>query len=208
MRCKGYTLAVHPRIHPSLEIKHTRLDPLLLPLARLALTIKVPNRLRQRLRHIRMIVLQVIPHGVTAHQITLAALQRFCNTQQPHEIRVIGMKELSRISPVDAHLVNLCRIFAQVLDVSEHMAARVLRHEVAQISSETHVCYGTFAVAPFCDRHPFKEDEALAVDEFFAEGLEELAESRELEFLFGDSGQGRAAFNEGICCGGDFLNFG
>ena len=64
-----------------LKIKYTGPDPRFLSLAHLALAIEIPNRLRQRLKHIRAIRLQIIVHGMARHNVGLAALQRSGHTQ-------------------------------------------------------------------------------------------------------------------------------
>jgi len=57
-------LAVHSRIISSLEVEHGRLDPFLLPLARLPFAIKVPDGLCEGLCYIGVVLLQVVPHFV------------------------------------------------------------------------------------------------------------------------------------------------
>lgn len=52
------------------------------------------------------------------------------------------------------------------------MAATVLGDEVAQVSTQTHVCDGGLVVPPFLDGEAFEEDEAFAVDEVLAQGFE------------------------------------
>lgn len=56
---------------------------------------------------------------------------------------------LPGVGSVDSHFVNLGRVFSQVLDVAEHMAAAVLADEVSQVSAKTHVCNGGLVIAPF-----------------------------------------------------------
>lgn len=135
-------LAVYSRILPRLQIKHTRPNPLVLPTTNLPLPIKIPHRFRQQPRYIRMFFLQNIPHLMTTHNITFPSLQRFRNTQQPHDIPIISVKELSRIGPVNAHFMYLSRIIAYIFHVAEDMAPSVLTDEVSEIGPETHVCDG------------------------------------------------------------------
>lgn len=112
--------------------------------------------------------------------IRLATLKRLSNTQQTHDIRVIGVEVLTRICTVDPNLVDLRRVLAQILHVAEHMATAVLGDEVAQVGAETHVGDGGLVVAPFLDGEAFEEDEAFAVEEVLAEGVE----------VFGEVGEG------------------
>lgn len=63
-------------------------------------------------------------------------------------------------------------------------------------------------VPPFSNGESLEEDEALSVDQFFAQDTEEGAELLELEVLPRDPRQRRAACEEGICGGGDLLDLG
>lgn len=197
-------LRVYPRVVTCLQVKHTRPDPLLLTLACLSLAVKVPNRLRQQLRDVGMFLLQYVPDLMAAHQVTLTTLQRLSDAQQANKIRVVGVEELSRICTVDAYLVNLRRILAEILDMTEDMAARVLTDKVAQVCSEAHVCNGRFLVPPFSNGQALEQDKTLAINKLLAQRLEELAEFGELELLFRDTRQRYAGRDEGICRVGDF----
>lgn len=86
------------------------------------------------------------------------------------------MEILPSIRPVNPDLVNLRRILAQILDVTQDMAARVLTHKVAQVGSEAHVGDGGFVVAPFLDGEALEEDKAFAVEEVLAQFLEALGQ--------------------------------
>lgn len=55
---------------------------------------------------------------------------------------------LPSVCPVDADLVDLCGVFAEILDVAEHMAAAVLADEVAKVCTQAHVCDGRLVVTP------------------------------------------------------------
>lgn len=164
-------LAVHTSLAPRLEEEHTRLDPLLLALAHLALAIKVPHRTGQQLGHIRVLSLQRVPHMVHAHNITLATFLRAVDTQQADNIARVGVEELPRRGAVDAHAVDLGRVVADVLDVAEDVAAAVLGDEVAQVGAEAHVGDGVLVGAPLLGGEALEEDEAFAVEEVFAEGV-------------------------------------
>ena len=181
----GGVLGVNTGILPTLEINHTSPNVLLLALGSLTLPIKVPNRLRESLKHIRSLLGEHIIHQMRRHNIRLTTFQRLRNTQQTHNIRVVSMEILTGIRPVNPDLVNLRRIFAQILNVTQDMAARVLAHKVTQVGAEAHVGDGGFVVAPFFDGEALKEDEAFAVEEILAQFLEALGQFGEGEvFLY------------------------
>lgn len=115
---RGNILRVHPRVLPLLEVKHTRLNPVLLAHALLPLAVKVPNRLRQRPGDVGILLLQRIPHGVRRHEVRLAAFQRLRDAQQADKVGVVGVEELPRVGAVDAHAVNGRAVFAEILDVA------------------------------------------------------------------------------------------
>jgi hypothetical protein len=50
------------------------------------------------------------------------------------------------------------------------MSSSVLGDEIAQVCSETHVCYSRFVFAPFLDWETFEEDEALSVQDLCTNG--------------------------------------
>lgn len=178
---KRGVLGVNTGILPALEVNNRSPNILLLTRTRLSLPIKIPNRRRQRLQHIRPLLCKRIVHSMRRRNIRLATLKCLGNAQQAHDIRVIGMEVLTRIGTVDPNLVNLRRVLAQVLHVAKHVATAVLRDEVAQVGAETHVGDGGLVVAPFLDGEAFEEDEAFAVEEVLAEGFE----------VFGEVGEGK-----------------
>lgn len=96
------------------------------------------------------------------------------------------MEELACVGAVDADLVDLGAVVAEVLDMAEDVAVRVLRHEVAQVGSEAHVGDGGFVEAPGGGGKAFEEDEAFAVEEVGAEGEE----------AFGEVGEGEVGLEE------------
>lgn len=52
------------------------------------------------------------------------------------------------VCPVDADFVNLSGVLAEILDVTEYMAATVLANEVAEVSTQTHVRDSRLVVTP------------------------------------------------------------
>ena len=110
-------LAVNPPISTPplawpLKVENTRPNIRLLPPTHLPLPIEIPNRLRQRPRHIRPLPLQHIPHLMRRRNIALPPLQRPRDAQQSHQIGIIRMEILPRIRPINPHFVNLPRILA------------------------------------------------------------------------------------------------
>ena len=85
------------------------------------------------------------------------------------------MEELPGRGAIDAHLVDLRRVVADVLDVAQDMAEAILRDKVAQVGAEAHVADGGLVRAPGAGREALEEDEALSVKEVFAQGGEALA---------------------------------
>ena len=132
---RRYALRVHPPSLPFLKVKHTRPNPLLLPDARLPFPIKVPDRLRQRARHVRILHLQRVPDFMRGDEIRLPALQRLRYAQQAYQIGVIRVEELPRVGPVDAHAGYSGWVVAEILDVPQDVSVGVLRDEVAQVGA-------------------------------------------------------------------------
>lgn len=168
-------LAVDAALAAGLEVEDAGADPLLLALADLALAVKVPHGLRQQLRDVRVLGLQGVPDVVDGDDVALAALLRAVHAQQAHDVARVRVEELPRRRPVDAHLVDLRRVVAHVLDVAQHVAAAVLRDEVPDVGAQAHVGHGVLVRAPLAGWEPLEQDEALAVEEVFPQGLEDLA---------------------------------
>lgn len=124
-------LAVHTSLATRLKEKNRRLDPLLLALADLPFTVKVPHGLRQQLSDVRMFALQGVPDVVHADNVALAALLGTVAAQEPDNVARVGVEELAGRCAVDAYAVDLSWVVAYVLDVAEHVATAVLADEVA-----------------------------------------------------------------------------
>lgn len=126
---------------------------------------------------------------MSADEVTLASLLCTVHAQQPDNVTVVRVEELARRRAVDAHLVDLRRVVADVLDVPQDVAAAVLGKEVADMGSEAHVCNCGLVGAPLRGGEALEEDEALAVEEVFAKVGEGLAQDRKRkEFLEGGTG--------------------
>lgn len=168
-------LAVHAALPTRLQKEHARLDPRLLAIADLALAIKVPHRAGQQLGHLGVLGAQRVPDVVDADNVALATFLGAVHAQQADNVARVGVEELPRRGAVDAHAVDLRGVVADVLDVAEHVAAAVLRDEVAQVGAEAHVGDGVLVGAPLLRGEALEEDEAFAVQEVVTEGLEDLA---------------------------------
>lgn len=179
-------LAVDAALAAGLEEEDGRLDPLLLALADLPLAVKVPHGLGQQLGDVRVLALQRVPDVVHADDVALPALLRAVAAQQADDVARVGVEELARRRAVDAHAVDLRRVVAHVLDVAQHVAAAVLADEVAQVGAEAHVGHRVLMRAPLGGGEALEQDEALAVEEVFAEGLEDLAEFGQGEIVLGE----------------------
>lgn len=104
---KRGVLGVNTGILPALKVNHRSPNILLLPSARLPLPIKIPNRRRQCLQHVRPLLGKYVVHSMRRHNIRLPTLKRLGNAQQTHDIRVIGVEVLPGICTVDPNLVDL-----------------------------------------------------------------------------------------------------
>lgn len=103
-----------------------------------------------------------------ARDVALAAVLGTGDAQEAHDVRVIGVEELPRVGAVDADLVDLRAVLAQVLDVTEDVAPAVLRDRVPDVRAQADVGDGGLVVAPFVDRETLVQDEPLAVEDLIA----------------------------------------
>lgn len=139
-----------------------------------AFTVEIPDGLCEGFGNVGMLPLKGIPDIVDGDDVRLATLQGASNAKQADDVAIVGVEELTCTSAVDAHLVDLCRVGADVLDVTEHMAEAVLADKVAQVGTKSHVCDGGLVVAPLCDWKAFEQEKSLAVDDIVAKIVEEL----------------------------------
>ena len=106
------------------------------------------------------------------------------------------MEELTGVCAVDAHLVNLAAVLANVLDVTQDVATAVLAHKVAQVCAQAHVGDGRLVQAPLLGREALEENEALAIQQLATQRVQQAAGGRgQGELFLGDAGQ--------RCVGGD-----
>lgn len=91
----GYILGINPRVLPTLQINHARLDILLLSCARLALPVEVPDRLRESLEHIRALLRQDVVNIVRGAQVRFTSLPGAVDAKQANDIGVVCVEELS-----------------------------------------------------------------------------------------------------------------
>lgn len=202
----GIPLAVQSALAAVLNIHNRLTDPLLLALGDLALAVKVPDGLGQELGDVGVFLLKGVPYVVDRDDIRLAALLRAVHAEETDDVAVVGVEELARRGAVDADSVDLGRVVADVLDVAEHVAAPVLRDEVAQVGAQAHVGDGVLLGAPNVGGEVLKQNEALAVEQVVAEVLEDLAEPGQREVLLRDASQGSARGDEGVRRVGEFLD--
>ena len=121
-------------------------------------------------------------------EVGLAAFHGALDAQQADDVGVVGVEELARVGAVDAGLVDLGGVVAEVLDVAEDVAATVLGDEVAEVGAEAHVGGGGLLEGPDVGGEAFEEDEAAAVEEVGAERGKEGAEGGEGEVGLGYGG--------------------
>lgn len=67
--------------------------------------------------------------------------------------------------------------------MAQYMASAILGDEIAKMRPDAHVRRSRLPVPPALDRESFKQDEALSIEEFPPDGLQEARESRESEAL-------------------------
>lgn len=180
----GIPLAVHAlflALLGRLEIEDTRADVLVLAVRRLAFAVEVPHRLGQQLGDVRVLGLQDVPHAVDAGHVGFTALLGAGDAQQPDDVGVVGVEELARVGAVDAHLVDLLAVLAQILDVAQDVAPPVLAHGVADVRAQSHVGDRAFVVPPLGHGEALVQDEAFAVEQFIAHGFQRRRHGRQGE---------------------------
>lgn len=64
--------------------------------------------------------------------------------------------DLPSIGPVDADLVDLARIVAEIFYMAKYMPSPVLANEVADIRPETHVSDSGLVISPFLNWEAFE----------------------------------------------------
>jgi len=105
--------------------------------------------------------------------IALATFERACDAEETDDVGVVGVEELTGGGTVDPDFVDLGGVGARVFDMPEDVTKAILRDKVAKISSKTHVSDCGLVVTPLLDGEAFEEQEAFAVDNLFAESVEE-----------------------------------
>lgn len=181
-----------------LEVEDGRADVGLLAARHLALAVEIPHRLGQQVGHVRVSGLQGVPHVVDGGDVGLAAFLGACEAEEPHDVRVVGVEELPRVGAVDAHLVDLRAVLAQVLDVAQDVPASVLAHRVSDVRAQAEVCDGALVRAPLLDGEALVQDEALAVEELVAHRLQRRRHRRQGEVVRVDPRQREAGRLEGV----------
>lgn len=154
-----------------LEVEDAGADVGFLALADLAFAVKVPDGRGEEFGDGRVLLLQDVPDLVDAGDVGLAAVLGARETQQADDVAVVGVEELPRVRPVDAHLVDLLAVLAEVLHVAQDVALAVLRHRVSDVCAQPEVRHAGLVDAPVLDREALVQDEPLAVEEFVAHGL-------------------------------------
>lgn len=91
----GYLLGINPPILPNFLVKNTSPNPFLLSLADLALAIEIPDRFRERFRHVRVSALKVIEDLVRGDNVRFATAICLVQAEQSHNVAVVGVEELS-----------------------------------------------------------------------------------------------------------------
>lgn len=112
---------------------------------------------------------------MAADEVGFSALESAGNTEETDNVTVVAVEVLAGIGAVDADLVDLVAVFADVLDVAKYVASAVLADKVSKVGTESHVSCGRLVKTPLLNGETLEEDETLAVDEFVAKRVEELA---------------------------------
>src|SRR5580698_9257919 len=82
---------------------------------------------------------------------------------------------------------------AEIIDMTEQMALRVLRSRAAKISSDAPIGGGAFLDRPVHHRHAAQHDEAAAVQHVAAQTIQYRTESRQRKVMPFDVGDVEAA---------------
>lgn len=114
---------------------------------------------------------------MAADEVGFSTLESAGNTEETDNVTVIAVEVLAGVGAVDADLVDLVAVFADVLDVAKYVASAVLADKVSKVGTKSHVSCGRLVKTPLLNGETLEEDETLAVDEFVAKRVEELASS-------------------------------
>lgn len=147
------------------KVKDRLLNPSLLSVRDLALAVKIPIRLNEQLGDVGTFRLERVPQVVRRDNIRLASLFRLVQAKQANDIGRVGVKELSSCRRVNAHLVDLRRVVAQIFDMAKDVTFAILTERVTKQSTNGEVDGGRLFDRPRRDRKSFNQDEALAVDD-------------------------------------------
>lgn len=90
-------------------------------------------------------------------------------------------QNIPSVGAVDAHFVDLGRVFAEILDVTEDVAATILADEIAQIGTQAHVCDGRLVVTPFLHGEALEQNESLSINDVIAQSPQVLCELGQIE---------------------------
>lgn len=71
---------------------------------------------------------------------------------------------LPSICTVDSHSVNGGWVIAKILYMSENVSTAILRDEVSQVCSQSHICHRRLVVAPFLYWEALEQDETLSIE--------------------------------------------
>ena len=118
------------------------------------------------------------------------------------------MEILPCVRAIDPYFIDLRCVLTEIFDVAKDMAETVLADEVAQISAQAHEGDSGFVGPPALDREAFEKDEALAIEELRADGVEVGGHGGEGERGFGDASEGGAGGFEGVGGGAKLGEFG
>jgi hypothetical protein len=113
---------------------------------------------------------------VGAADVRLAALLGLLEAEEADNVGVVGVEVLARSGGVDADLVDLGGVVAEVLDVAEDVALVVLRDGDTDRGTDGEVDGARLLDGPLLDGEALDQDEAGTVDRGLADLGEESAD--------------------------------
>ena len=170
---------VDRRQKPEMVVVDRRLEPRPLALGHLAAPVG-RHRLEQPPHKVRVPLRHGVVHRHRTGQRRQPARFRGLQAQQRDDVARIGVEVLPLGGLVDAD-VRVPGRQAEVADMAEHMALRILRSGVAEIRADAPIGRGAFFDRPALNRQAAEQHEAAAVQHVIAQPVEDGAECRQRE---------------------------
>ena len=79
------------------------------------------------------------------------------------------MDYLPGTCPINTNLVDLCRIVANIFNVTKNMTPPILTDKIPKIGSQTHIGHCRFVISPFLNWKSFEEEKTSAIEQLLAD---------------------------------------